>query len=414
MTSRMERLEQIVARLPEARRVDIEAWGGEPTFRVGGKNFVFASPDATSISLKLPAVEAAALVATEPRAVPTGYGLGRHGWVTISLTGRLGPGRWREDRRARPHVLHHDRPPTTGPAGDRRGCTAVGWALITTRCGRPRGAGPVPGAGRGPGGGRWRSRRGRSRGAPGYHPRWNSAGKTGPPHSRNRSGRWPSVERPRLFERGGGLPARCARPRRPPGRKSWAKRPRGSNGSGKDVTGVRPPLAGGLPRARGTMAATRRAGPLGYVTTRGAVNPASDWATKITLAAVPDGIDHDLGVLGQAGAVVVTGQVGGHDVVAERPEPWGDEVPVPGVRPGAVDEGVAGHHPVDGAGDLDSSAGGRLPGPGGGRTSPPSVPRSSERPAPSRDHWGMGRPPGHSDTGGHSGSPAADRVMEHR
>lgn len=127
MTSRMERLEQIVARLPEARRVDIEAWGGEPTFRVGGKNFVFASPDATSISLKLPAVEAAALVATDPRAVPTGYGLGRHGWVTISLTGRLGPGRWREidelvrtsftmiaPRRLARRVIAEDAPPSDG------------------------------------------------------------------------------------------------------------------------------------------------------------------------------------------------------------------------------------------------------------------------------------------------------------
>jgi len=127
VTSRMERLEQIVARLPEARRVDIEAWGGEPTFRVGGKNFVFASPDATSISLKLPAVEAAALVATDPRAVPTGYGLGRHGWVTISLAGRLGPGRWREidelvrtsftmiaPRRLARRVIAEDAPPSDG------------------------------------------------------------------------------------------------------------------------------------------------------------------------------------------------------------------------------------------------------------------------------------------------------------
>ena len=54
MPTRMERLEQIVDRLPESVRVDIEAWGGEPTFRVGGKNFVFASPDASSISVKLP------------------------------------------------------------------------------------------------------------------------------------------------------------------------------------------------------------------------------------------------------------------------------------------------------------------------------------------------------------------------
>ena len=96
MASRMERLEEIVGRLPEVSRVDIEAWGGEPTFRVGGKNFVFASPEATTITVKLPTDEASAVVSTDPRATPTGYGLGRHGWVSIDLTGRLGAARWRE------------------------------------------------------------------------------------------------------------------------------------------------------------------------------------------------------------------------------------------------------------------------------------------------------------------------------
>jgi predicted DNA-binding protein (MmcQ/YjbR family) len=92
----MDRLEAIVGRLPEAARVDIEAWDGEPTFRVNGKNFVFTNPEATGISVKLPKEEAAALVATDPRADPTGYGLGRHGWVSISLEGRLTAARWRE------------------------------------------------------------------------------------------------------------------------------------------------------------------------------------------------------------------------------------------------------------------------------------------------------------------------------
>src|SRR3984885_1952481 len=96
MTSRMERLKQIVARLPESSRVDIEAWGGEPTFRVRGKNFIFASPDASSISVKLPPDEATAVIATDPNASPTGYGLGRHGWVSITLGGRPTQKRWRE------------------------------------------------------------------------------------------------------------------------------------------------------------------------------------------------------------------------------------------------------------------------------------------------------------------------------
>jgi predicted DNA-binding protein (MmcQ/YjbR family) len=92
----MDRLESIVARLPEAVRVDIEAWGGEPTFRVAGKNFIFAGADGGTITLKLTVDEAAAVVATDPAVVPTGYGLGRSGWVSISLTSRPSAARWRE------------------------------------------------------------------------------------------------------------------------------------------------------------------------------------------------------------------------------------------------------------------------------------------------------------------------------
>ena len=91
----MERLEAIVARLPEAERVDIEAWGGEPTFRVRGKNFVFAAMDAGGISVKLPKEEAEAVIATDPLAEPTGYGLGRHGWVSVTI-GKADAARWRQ------------------------------------------------------------------------------------------------------------------------------------------------------------------------------------------------------------------------------------------------------------------------------------------------------------------------------
>ena len=90
----MERLEAMAARLPEAERVDIEAWDGEPTFRVRGKNFIFTDREATGISVKLPKEEAIALVATEPGADPTGYGLGRHGWVSVKLPTRAKDGRW--------------------------------------------------------------------------------------------------------------------------------------------------------------------------------------------------------------------------------------------------------------------------------------------------------------------------------
>jgi predicted DNA-binding protein (MmcQ/YjbR family) len=81
----MQRLEQIVGRLPEAVRVDIAEWVDHPTFRVRGKNFVFSDQAATSLSLKLPKEEAAAVVATDPTVEPSGYGLGRHGWVSLSV-----------------------------------------------------------------------------------------------------------------------------------------------------------------------------------------------------------------------------------------------------------------------------------------------------------------------------------------
>ena len=81
----MQRLEEIVGRLPEAARVDIEEWGGEPTFRVRGKNFIFTNPEASGLGVKLPKEEAAAVVATDPAVEPSGYGLGRHGWVSVTV-----------------------------------------------------------------------------------------------------------------------------------------------------------------------------------------------------------------------------------------------------------------------------------------------------------------------------------------
>ena len=92
----MERLEALVATLPEAVRVDIEAWGGEPTFRVRNKNFVFASKDATNLSFKLDKEEAAAVVASDDNAFPTGYGLGRHGWVSVKIRQRCSAAKWQE------------------------------------------------------------------------------------------------------------------------------------------------------------------------------------------------------------------------------------------------------------------------------------------------------------------------------
>lgn len=49
-----------------------------------------------SISVKLTVEEAAAVVATEPGAAPTGYGLGRHGWVALTLADDETDERWRQ------------------------------------------------------------------------------------------------------------------------------------------------------------------------------------------------------------------------------------------------------------------------------------------------------------------------------
>jgi predicted DNA-binding protein (MmcQ/YjbR family) len=90
----MSRLEALVATLPEAERVDVAEWGDHPTFRVRGKNFVFAAGDASSLSVKLPKDEAEAVVATEEFAAPTAYGLGRHGWVSLQVGADVDDERW--------------------------------------------------------------------------------------------------------------------------------------------------------------------------------------------------------------------------------------------------------------------------------------------------------------------------------
>ena len=94
MSDNMERLERIVGRLPEAERVDIAEWGDHPTFRVRGRNFVFSDQAAQHLSLKLPKDEAEAVVASDPHVEPAGYGLGRHGWVAVTLDHAVDADRW--------------------------------------------------------------------------------------------------------------------------------------------------------------------------------------------------------------------------------------------------------------------------------------------------------------------------------
>jgi predicted DNA-binding protein (MmcQ/YjbR family) len=92
----MDRLEAMVAKLPEIARVDVIEWGDHPTFRVNGKNFVFSDPEATHLTVKVGPEEAAVLVASDPAVEPAGYGLGRHGWISVNLPKRASAARWRE------------------------------------------------------------------------------------------------------------------------------------------------------------------------------------------------------------------------------------------------------------------------------------------------------------------------------
>jgi predicted DNA-binding protein (MmcQ/YjbR family) len=94
----MRFLERIVAELPEAERVDIAEWGDHPSFRVHGKNFVFCDAEAEHLSVKLSREEAAAVVATDSATTPAGYGLGRHGWIDVSVPPTIGRERWQEIR----------------------------------------------------------------------------------------------------------------------------------------------------------------------------------------------------------------------------------------------------------------------------------------------------------------------------
>lgn len=89
-------LEEMMTRIPKWERVNIEAWDGHPTYRIGKKNFLFASKDGRSLGLKLGKEEALAVVGSDPEVEPMGYGLGRHGWVSVNLKKKPTKARWVE------------------------------------------------------------------------------------------------------------------------------------------------------------------------------------------------------------------------------------------------------------------------------------------------------------------------------
>jgi predicted DNA-binding protein (MmcQ/YjbR family) len=88
MASRYESLKAFALRLPEA--FEDMPWEADVVAKVGKKIFVFfGHPDNRAISVKLPDSQDHAL--SVRGAQPTGYGLGRHGWVTVPIQGTGAP-----------------------------------------------------------------------------------------------------------------------------------------------------------------------------------------------------------------------------------------------------------------------------------------------------------------------------------
>jgi predicted DNA-binding protein (MmcQ/YjbR family) len=78
----LARLERFALSLPGA--FSDMPWEGDVVAKVGKKIFVFfGSGDAPGISVKLPASADHAL--SVPGAMPTSYGLGRHGWCSVPV-----------------------------------------------------------------------------------------------------------------------------------------------------------------------------------------------------------------------------------------------------------------------------------------------------------------------------------------
>jgi predicted DNA-binding protein (MmcQ/YjbR family) len=88
VATRFEQLLAFALALPEA--YDDTPWENDLVTKVGKKIFVFfGSKDSGRISVKLPDSQDHAL--SIPGAVPTSYGLGRHGWITVPIRGAGAP-----------------------------------------------------------------------------------------------------------------------------------------------------------------------------------------------------------------------------------------------------------------------------------------------------------------------------------
>jgi predicted DNA-binding protein (MmcQ/YjbR family) len=81
----LERIRALTLGFPEA--TEVLAWG-HPTFRVRDKIFATTGFDGTTLGVKCTPEQQADLVSSDPRFSVAAY-VGKHGWVTMSLAGKV-------------------------------------------------------------------------------------------------------------------------------------------------------------------------------------------------------------------------------------------------------------------------------------------------------------------------------------
>ena len=150
---------------------------------------------------------------------------------------------------------------------------------------------------------------------------------------------------------------------------------------GEHVAGVGPPLPGGLARTGDHGGHQHQQRDRHTAAHQRCREPGQGLGDQDHLPPGPDNPDDRVRVILQVGVVVVAGQVDGHHVVAELRKLGDDQVPVPGVRTGAVDQNVGGHGDADDADMPNSSSASSSSVENTMSYSNPAVPRERLRPA---------------------------------
>jgi predicted DNA-binding protein (MmcQ/YjbR family) len=87
-TTAQARLRKMAMSLPEVR--EDHPWG-HSAFKVGKKAFLFMASENGGLSLSVKLPQSGLLALSLSFAQPTGYGLGKSGWVTASFTPKQSP-----------------------------------------------------------------------------------------------------------------------------------------------------------------------------------------------------------------------------------------------------------------------------------------------------------------------------------